>query len=180
MKVLINELYKANIEDELPGVNDNVLNFSPPDYAFGRCDGVIVKVEPVNNKEWIGRFAFGDFSLTGILPCPDDKTICIISKGLGYLVNANNPADWHLLPIEPVIGIYETNIENILIINNFTDLYAWGKNGLLWETKGLASDNVEIKKFDRSVVFGEATKYGQQICFEVDITTGKIKTKPLT
>lgn len=173
MKTLSNRAYEATILDELP--SGSALNYFPPAHGGqGGHDGVIVGIKPAHQSRWVGTFAFGAGTLTGLFACPDSGNLCVISRGDGYLINAANPADWTKLPVDPINRVFNEPESNMLILNDFTDVYAWGRSGLLWKTDRLASDDVEIKQIDEQAVTGIATKFGRPVRFVVDIRTGKI------
>ena len=41
-------------------------------------------------KSWVGVFAFGPGSRTAVISTPEPNTVCVISKGEGYMVHAES------------------------------------------------------------------------------------------
>jgi len=73
-----------------------------------------------------------------------------------------------------VLGAFQIKEHNLLIMNNFTDIYALGKNGTAWQTKSLASDDLVIESIDEEQIKGRASENGRPILFVVNVQNGNI------
>ncbi|MEO6776265.1 MAG: hypothetical protein ABI467_25155, partial [Kofleriaceae bacterium] len=140
-------------------------------------DGVLVRVEPVAAERWIGIFAFGSFrssAATRVLSMPNPDVFCVVAKGAGYLVSAAKPDVWEAVLVHPVIDVRAIAEAGLVIFTNFTELMAYGAQGVRWRTKRLAWDGLKIVSIGDRTLLGEywdmRTEAVQQ--FEVELATG--------
>lgn len=169
--------YQCELLNEFPGNASNLLYFPGATTEGGR-DGLIVRVTPEDAEPWTGVFTFGDYYLNEWCSTPIPTQLCVIAKGTGFLVNVLNPADSRELQVAPIRAVFQLADRNMLIFNNFTDVFAWNSNGLAWKTDRLASDDLEITRVDSVHIYGRAFKYGRSINFIIDTETGKFDEHP--
>ena len=89
------------------GAPASIYYFPGADRESGK-DGVLVEVFNAKGENWTGVFAFGSFSpkgITGVYHLPDESRFCVVSKGDGYIVNANDPSDWQEISLIPILDV---------------------------------------------------------------------------
>ena len=90
---------------ELPGTGTLKvpLIYFPAPRGRPERDGEWLKVKAKSGRTWVGVFAFGPGSLTAAISTPEPNTVCVISKGEGYLVNADSPELWEEVRACPIL-----------------------------------------------------------------------------
>jgi hypothetical protein len=173
MKNLLVCNFRAELLTERPSNDFHLRHFSAK-YCENGKDGLIVKIIPTEQDAWVGMFEFGDEGETGIYSTANPDVVCVVSKGVGYFVNSRKPAEWSIVPVLPIIGVFQIPSEKLLAFNNFTEVYAWDANGPIWQTQSLASDDVNIETIEKGMIIGRAYKYGKPIRFSINAKNGKI------
>lgn len=166
--------YKAELLIERPGSATPPLLYFTDRLSKGGKDGLIVKVTLNNNTNWTGMFAFGDYIESGLYTTPNPDQLCVLSKGIGYLVNTDTPSIWQVLPIYPVHEAFQIKDTNLLILSNFTDIYAFDKDGIAWQSNSLVSDNLVIQSVCKEQMIGKASINGKPIRFILDVNNGNL------
>ena len=71
---------------ELPGTGTFKarLIYFPTPKGRPEHNGEWLRVKAKSGKTWVGVFAFGPGSRTGVVSTPEPNTVCVISKGAGY------------------------------------------------------------------------------------------------
>ena len=145
--------YELGIEDELLNGLD-VRYFSESDSQSG-SDGIIVKVGGASKRSWLGIFAFGMGTFSGVFAMPEKKTFCTVSRGIGYIVPVEFPEFWKMAECFPIVDVRVSVKHNIVIFADCTGLIAYGEMGLLWRTNRLAFDGLKITGITGNFVVGE-------------------------
>jgi|SRR6267378_3308406 len=76
----------------------------PPPKARAEHDGLWLRVRAKSGKTWIGVFAFGYTSppaFSRVISSPNPESVCVVSDGRAYIVNAEKPDVWEQIPILP-------------------------------------------------------------------------------
>lgn len=150
--------------------------FYPGASGLGGHDGLLVKVRPVDGEAWLGTFAFGHSSprgISGIFSTPDPQRICVVSRGAGYLVNIALPTDWELVSADPIMDARPILAQGIIVFADWTDLVAYGADGMKWRTNRLACDGLTITEVTENHIKGTFSKGGEAGCFAVNLKTGE-------
>lgn len=137
-------------------------------------DGLWLKIRPQTGKSWIGVFAFG-YGITCVLSSPDPHCACVISTGAAYLVNSEQPEACEQLRISPVLDARSVVEHQLLLLADFTSLFALGRSGLVWKSPRLCWDELKILNITHDTVEGtgyDAINQGESR-FAVDIRTGR-------
>lgn len=132
--------------------------YFPGAYRESGKDGVVVEVFNAKGQKWVGVFAFGMVSpkgVTGIYQLPDDRRFCVVSKGAAYIVNASDPNDWEEVTMLPILDVRCSESHKLLILSNYTELCAYGCQGMQWTTKRLSWHDLRIKDVNESEVVAE-------------------------
>jgi hypothetical protein len=140
-------------------------------------DGLIIKVIPSENESWIGVFAFGEISIkgvSGIYTTPNPEKLCVVSRGMGYIVSTNNPIDWEEVVPIPIMEVYSVAAQNLLIFADYTKIYAYNASGLKWKTERLAFNSFKIIEVTDTSLKGRYwnERNDRDEIFEIDLLTG--------
>lgn len=161
---------------EIPAT-DQPRYYYPGASLTGGKDGLVVATHAHCGKCWIGVFAFGDISgkgTSGLFTTPDPDRLCVISRGVGYLVDANIPEKWEAIRSIPILDVRLIPSHCIIVFANYTELVAYGLKGIVWRTKRLAWDGLKITEVTGSHICGEYEDVQtEQIgTFMVDLSNG--------
>jgi hypothetical protein len=169
--------YEVELMHELPSSSGVEHTFYYPGGAeVGGRDGVIVRVTPHGGTSWLGIFAFGDGPfLTRVLSTPCRRTLCVVARGVGYIVRVDDPHKWEEVPCTPVVDARPIPESDRLIFANFTEILAYGPDGLIWETPRLSHDGLNILKVTAERIEGLVWDAPNQrhVGFSVDVRTGR-------
>jgi hypothetical protein len=158
----------------------------PPIYfpgltAIGGKDGLLLRFIASNGKQWDGCFAFGNHALCGVFALPHPDRVCVVSNGTGYYVHVNEPeksSELHILPVRDVRIVTDARM---LLLADFTSLFALGSDGQLW-TQRVCWDDLKISDIRQGIVSGtgyDPTNSKQStVKFAVELPTGRILQSP--
>ena len=168
--------FEYKVLSELPANNSRVVYFPNEGTGVGR-DGIMVKFVPPDGDSWIGIFAFGDMLPSGdckVCPGPGKNNLTIIAKGETYIASPRDPALFQMMKACPVIGAISIPIRNLMIFYDFTEIFAYGKNGLVWETKRISWDGIKINEVTSNEIIGQSwdAPNEEHVEFRVDLTNG--------
>lgn len=168
--------FEYKVLTELPGNNSRVVYIPNEGAAVGR-DGVIVKFIPPEGDTWVGIFAFGDMLPNGgckVCPGPGKNHLTIISKGEAYIASPYDPALFKLVKSCPVIDAISIPSNNLMVFYDFTEVSAYGENGLVWETKRISWDGIKIDEVTSNEIIGQSwdAPNEEYVEFRVNLTNG--------
>jgi hypothetical protein len=163
---------------ELPGTGilKVPLIYFPRPKRRAEHNGEWLKVNAKSGKTWAGAFAFGPGSRTAVISTPEPNTVCVVSKGAGYVVNAEAPEQWEEVGVCPVTDFRPMPEHKLLVFSDFTRLAAYGNNGLVWRSPRVCWDGLKITNVTTETI--EGTGYDptdsmtQEMRFVVDLKTG--------
>lgn len=169
--------YNWEVRGGIPGTG-YIHQFHRPDHSFHR-EGFVVKVFPEAGKPWIGNFQKGDVSFSGVSTTPSLGVICIAAGGEGYLVTAANPEEYQIIHACPIMGMWPIPNHQILVFANFTELIAYGPDGIKWKTPRIAADGIWVDTVTEDTIEGMAwipwRTSENNTRFVVDLATGTPK-----
>lgn len=157
--------------------DDRLFEFSPGDGAAVRTS-CLVGVMPESASGWTGRFA-GDYdeppAISAVVSSPHPRKVFVVCSGRGYLVDADRPKRFGLVACFPICSIRTMGRIGQVVFGNFTDIVAYGRNGVLWQTTGLVSDDLNIVAVNDEMltVDGLDAATGQRMRLSVDVRTGR-------
>lgn len=166
--------YQARLLDEIPGwCAENIIRF--PGTPTG-CDGLIVEVIPTKGNRWVGMFAFGTFSksgLRGIYACPGGRTLCVVSSGEGYLVCADNPNQWEGIPVVGIADVRSLPDSDLIVFANYFEILALEDGNIKWRSS-VVDDDLKITSVEGEVIRGTGwTVLQAYVQFSVDVYNGQ-------
>ncbi|MGA3371353.1 MAG: hypothetical protein ABSC48_06275 [Terracidiphilus sp.] len=173
--------YEIEEIPELPGTGEfNVpVHYFPRSISRPEHDGIWLCIRPMTGQSWIGVFDFGYRSppaISRVVSTPNDDCVCIISRGAAYIVNAEEPNQWELLDIRPVLDLRLIPEYQLLVFADFTRLIAYGNHQIVWKSPRLCWDYLKILNVSREEIIGvgyDPTNSESESRFAVDIRTGK-------
>jgi len=144
----------------------------------GGSDGPIVRVLPHSEDSWVGVFAFGRSSMggaTGLFTFPDPDIVCVVARGNGYVVHANDPHDWNEIEVYPVCSVIPVESWEIIVFADYTSLTAIGASGVVWTTKRLALSRMKLLTVTDNVIEGETwdDRSERDVRFQVELSSGR-------
>jgi len=169
------EWHELSLLLERPGVPRY---YYPGGSQEGGRDGTIVEVKPEQGQSWVGVFAFAQVTYKGVssvFTTPDPHRLCVVAKGAGYLVRADDPSAWEPVAAYPIIDVRAVRVRGILVFADHTRLCAYGRTGLAWRTKHLTWDDLVITAVTEDCIEGEFWDVATQSAgtFRVDLATGE-------
>jgi hypothetical protein len=164
---------------EIPGtgIPKETLFYFPRPKGRPEHNGQWLRVKAKSGKTWAGVFAFGPGSRTAVISTPEANTVCVISKGAGYLVCAEAPEQWEEVGVCPVTDARPIPEHNLLVLSDFTRLAAYGNGGLVWKSPRVCWDELKVTRITGESI--EGTGYDltnsqkTTMQFSVDPKTGR-------
>jgi hypothetical protein len=154
--------------------------YFPPPKARAEHDGLWLMAKAKSGKTWIGVFSFGYTSppaFSRVISSPNPESVCVVSHGSAYIVNAEKPDVWEQVPILPVLEIRPLPEHKLLVFSDFTGLGACGSNGLAWRSPRVCWDELKITKVTSETIEGTGydptNSLNQEMQFAVDLRTGR-------
>jgi len=180
MSLELEESFIHNFEckqlKELRGVSQQHYYY-PGASTEGGQDGLVVQVFPPSRDSWVGTFAFGTVSSkakNGLYSWPDPQILCVVSQGQGYLVGVDEPTNYEVLNVDPILEVIPVRAKDIVVFANYTELMAYGKSGPVWVSDRLSWDGLKITKVSDNYIEGEAwdPRVEANVGFKVDLSNG--------
>lgn len=170
--------YQAKQIPELTNNGDVQIVHFTPDSIQRPSDGLLVEITPKDRLPWIGVFGFGEWDgdeANGIFRCPDQDAVCVVSRGRGYIVQANDPDLKIDITPFPVVDVIQLPTHGLICFVGLTSLSAYGKDGLRWKTGRLSWDGLKVTAVDPTIIRGSGwdASTGLDVDFVIDITTGQ-------
>lgn len=170
--------YEVELLEELPGYTPRNMFYVPPTGDGGR-DGVLVRVRS-GGAEWIGCFAFGDFGVPtcALVASPQQDTMFVVAAGAGYAIDVNRPSHWSELPCLPIRQVGVSIEHKIVWFGDFIRLMAYGAEGLMWRSRRLCWDGLQIIAVEGNSIIGrgdEPTNPSKPTGnFAINLLTGEV------
>ena len=143
------------------------------------ADRPILRVHPVGGDPWVGVF-YGRASYPvppachgRLLAWPDERSICVVNAGSGTVVRSDAPKETYDIASFPITDLLVVPSHSLVVFADFTNLAAYGADGLIWRSPRLALDELAITGAEGDVLhatgfFGERS----DIPISVDLQTG--------
>jgi hypothetical protein len=123
----------------------------------------------------VGNFQRGDGKLTGVFATPSPDHLCLIASGRGYWVPTAAPTDFQVIQAYPIQDARAIPQLRLLIFTDYTDLVAYGVDGLRWASGRVSWDGITIVSADADGIVGRAwdATREQEVGFFVNPQTGR-------
>ncbi len=168
--------HNYEIEELTEYPNTSLPRYYPGGSQGSGHDGLILRVRPASGAAWWGTFGLvGKGFVSGVFTTPDPNRFCIVASGDGFLVSAEDPTWWEEVRAIPVRGVWPVKAHGLLVFADFTELCAYGENGLKWRTKRLVLDGLKITEITEHAIRGEGDGIppSETVEFCVDLLTGE-------
>ena len=125
-------------------------------------------------------FAFNMFRddqmISMVYSCPDGESLCVVSRGEGYIVRADDPTKCEKVPALPIRAVRVVEEAGLILFWDFTAIAAWGSAGLTWRTERVCWDDLQVEEITPAVIRGTGWNPADnnRSSFQVDSRTGKI------
>ena len=106
------------------------------------------------------------------IPLPKENLLCVVARGLAYIVKVDKPDVYDELSPVPIMDAYVVSDPGIVIFSTFTDIAAYQDTMLIWRTEGLAIDGIEILEIKNGQIYGRANNINEDVPFKIDLLTG--------
>jgi hypothetical protein len=171
--------YQVQDRFELPGSGESEIPtiYIPPPRNRAEHAGVWLRIRASNGREWTGVFAYGLGGVTRIMSSPDPDSVIVVSQGAAYLTRADDPSSVQkLLQIQPITDARAIAEHELIIFASFTGLFAYGSEGMRWESRHLCTDCLTILSVDGDTISCSGYDPGgspDTIHFAVNLQTGE-------
>lgn len=147
------------------------------------ADRPILRVTPEVGDPWVGVFYGGDYNAPAAAPSrliawPDGRSFCVLYGGSATVVRADDPQDTYEIDTYPVTQIFVATDRGIVVFADFTNLTAYGADGLLWRSRRLALDQVRVEGIEGDALAVYGFFGGSSDRFAVDLATGQASGQP--
>lgn len=166
--------YHAEVLAELPG-RGSVVELS----REGRTvdGGVLFEVISAGGNVWCGLAANGPETvggaLSGLYSTPSPTRLCVVARGAAYLVEADGPEGWEVVPDFPVVAVASAVADRRLVLATPQHVLAVDDSGIAWQSSRLAADGIELGGTADGWIAGIADPSGvESRVFRVNLATG--------
>ena len=147
--------YEVNVDLPADG-KPSVINLPNFDHK-GVGSGQLIRVNPSGGESWLGLFRSGEYGYDAVIQCPNERQICVVAGGAGVIANAHNPRNCLEIPVLPVLEVVPLLAHDIMLFTSFTDVCAYGKDGIVWRSNDICCDELKFVSADQSIA--EFTAY---------------------
>jgi len=145
--------------------------------------GPILGVRPAKGEPWVGVFAGGGYGVPPAAPeqvvgWPDEESFCVVKTGSGVVVRAREPRADREIDVFPICDVVSIPEPTLVIFANFTDLTAYGPEGIAWQSGRLVADDLKIVSLEGAHLRVSGYAWGADVEFLVDVATGVAPDKP--
>jgi hypothetical protein len=170
--------YEVDAVADLPSSGQRIVRYHDRRTDGGK-EGVIARISPSEDDQWYAIFEFGcpnDYGESnGAYSTPDPMRLCVVANGDAYVVHTADPNKWTFVPSRPVVDVRIAVLAKVLLFADFTEIVAYGSNGICWTTEDLACDGFSINAIEANTLRGrtDACPCHGTYEFSVDLATGK-------
>jgi len=170
--------YDVIANGELPmDQSERLFEFKPSNHPSVRTR-CMVTFRPTGGDEWTGRFV-GDYdeppAISLVCSGAASDRAFVVCAGRAYYVDVGNPDRFEVVGCFPICSTRVVPGARMILLGSFTDLVAYGSNGLAWKAAGIVSDDLNIVEADEQTVTveGADAASGRTIRLTIDLHTGK-------
>jgi hypothetical protein len=106
---------------------------------------------------------------------PNPDMLCVVSQGAGYIVSTSQPDIWEEVALAPIIDVRRVQAAGVVVFATYTEILAYGAEGVTWRTRRLSWDGLKIVSVDAKVLVGEYWDVRSEAMqhFQVDLVSGE-------
>ena len=147
------------------------------------ADRPILRVTPETGDAWVGVFNGADYGAPAaaggqLIAWPDRESLCVVYAGGGVVVRADDPMQTYEIDAFPITGTFVVPEGGVVLFADFTNLAAYGPDGLLWRSRRLAVDDLRIDAVEDGVIHAHGFFGVRSDRFTVDLATGEASGQP--
>jgi hypothetical protein len=166
-----------------PGASESKTPWWIEDWDHERDDAVVIGVEPVDGRAWIGLFAAqipSPRGVTGVVALPDRESFAVLCAGAAYRVSAATPGDWEEISAGGVEAPVVSSEPALVLFVEHASIIAFGSEGLAWRTQRLVWDDLHALRVGGGTLIAEGfdPQVGHTVSFHVDLSTGRSDDAP--
>lgn len=142
--------------------------------------GTTVRIVPPSGAAWLGVFPPGELKRTRasypgpvVIGWPDETSFCVYDGGPPSLVDSSDPRKNDVLGPYVVTSSRVVASHGLVLFTDWSDLYAYGREGLVWR-EHLQPDDLMIKAVEGRTV----TVHGMFGDMLVDLETWRVRYPP--
>lgn len=137
-----------------------------------------VLVTPANSGSFLATCALGfrdPAAPSGLWSTPNADWLCAVSGGYAYLINAENPVEFSMIELRPVLGVHAAIDEGLLLFVGNRKMIAWGNDGLAWESDSLSDEGITVERIEGAKLHGRGWELmkDREFEFDLDLKSGK-------
>jgi len=145
-----------------------------------------VMVTPRNSEAFLATCALGfkdEAAPSGIWSTPHPDWLCALSGGYAYLINAENPGQFTMIELRPVLAVFAATYSELdsglLLFVGHRRIVAWGREGIQWTSENLSDEGIHVGRIEDSVLCGRGweMRTDHEYEFDLDLKTGKMTRK---
>lgn len=142
--------------------------------AVGDCTWIMFSDDL---DQWVGVFGKGSMETDKVVLFDNNKKAFVISGGQGYVINLSDRSLVYMTSEDYLQDAIETSDNKNVIACNFTDLFMYNADGLLWHSDRVARDGIMLTHASKEYVYGKLDDMsGEEDCyFSLNIETKKIQ-----
>jgi hypothetical protein len=135
-------------------------------------------VRPANGGTFLATCALGftDPAMpTGVFTCPNPGEMCTVAGGYAYIIDTAQPEHCAHIALKPVVAVYPSVAQGLLLFVGFHSIVAWGCNGIVWESARLSWEGLRILSIDGNILHGMGWNLltDREVAFSLDLLTGQ-------
>ena len=113
--------------------------------------------EDDSGEEWVGVFGCSELttSCNTAIPFSDGKNIFVIAAGQGYIVECSTRKLRYKTSIDCLTSVIAAPSRDLIIAADYTDLYAFDSQNLIWHSDRVALDGIKLDSSTRDGMFGK-------------------------
>ncbi len=139
-----------------------------------------VMVTPANSEALLATCALGfrdPAAPSGIWSTPNPDWMCALSGGYAYLVNTENPTEFTMIEMRPVLSVHAAIDASLLLFVGNRIIIAWGRDGVAWQSGSLSDEGVTVERIDSEKLYGRGWELMKDREYELDVMSGKSMRK---
>jgi hypothetical protein len=168
-----------------PGSEGRAFSF-PDAVPLGRhesFDRPTVRVTPQLGDSWFAVFYGGEFRFPSaasgrLIAWPDGSSFCVVFEGAGVVVRADDPTQTYEVDCFPVTDTIVVRERRLVVFADFTNLVAYGAEGVVWRSRRLALDDLRIEGVEGDALRVAGFFGGSSDRFLVNLQTGEASGQP--
>ncbi|MDN2658358.1 hypothetical protein OW491_00930 [Neptunomonas sp. CHC150] len=133
--------------------------------AIGDCTWI--KFQDSNYLDWVGVFGMGWGGGDDVIQI-GHNVVFVLSNGQGYFIDVNERKLLCKTECDYLKSIIQADPDTVIAATD-TEVYVYNINGLVFATKRIASDGINLKSFASGIVIGEVWGIDKWYPFSLNI-----------